>query len=88
MEGKQAAAPAIVVGVLGTGMMGTAHAVRHSAIGLPVFIGSRDGAKGKALACQIGGGKCEGGTQAWAGAGMGAGMGGDMGVETWVQTWV
>lgn len=53
----------VVVGVVGTGMMAGAHAYRHSQIGLPVFVGSRDPAKGKKLAQSIGG-KCEGGSQA------------------------
>jgi len=53
----------VVVGVAGTGRMASAHAYRHSQIGLPVVIGSRDAAKSKKLAQSIGG-KCEGGTQA------------------------
>ena len=40
----------LVVGVVGTGMMASAHAYRHSQIGLPVFVGSRDAAKGKKFA--------------------------------------
>eukprot|EP00931_Biecheleriopsis_adriatica_P119486 TRINITY_DN94709_c0_g1_i1.p1 TRINITY_DN94709_c0_g1~~TRINITY_DN94709_c0_g1_i1.p1 ORF type:complete len:235 (-),score=28.21 TRINITY_DN94709_c0_g1_i1:290-958(-) len=52
----------LAIGVVGTGMMASAHAYRHSQIGIPVFVGSRDPAKGKRLASTIGG-KCEGGSQ-------------------------
>ena len=51
----------LIVGVVGTGSMATAHAFRHSQYGIPVVIGSRDPARGKELARRIGG-KCEGGS--------------------------
>jgi len=53
----------VIIGVVGTGSMASAHAYRHSEIGVPVVIGSRDAAKAKQLAASIGG-KCEGGTHA------------------------
>lgn len=53
----------LVIGVVGTGMMASAHAYRHSQIGIPVVIGSRDPARAKRLAQSIGG-KCEGGSHA------------------------
>jgi len=50
----------LVVGVVGTGLMGTAHAHAWSSKGIKVIIGSRDPDKGKRLAQRIGQG-CEGG---------------------------
>merc|ERR1711998_90130 len=53
----------LVIGVAGTGMMASAHAYRHTQAGYSVVIGSRDPAKGKRCAQQMGG-KCVGGSQA------------------------
>jgi predicted dinucleotide-binding enzyme len=50
----------ISIGIVGTGSMASAHAYRWSQYGIPVFIGSRDPAKGKQLAETIGCG-CRGG---------------------------
>ncbi|CAD7949381.1 unnamed protein product [Amoebophrya sp. A25] len=43
----------VVVGVAGTGMMGSAHAFRHTAVGFPMMIGSRDPQKAQQLATEI-----------------------------------
>jgi len=43
----------VIVGVIGTGMMATAHAFRHSQQGLPVVIGSREPSKAHQLAAEV-----------------------------------
>ena len=53
----------LAVGIVGTGMMATAHATAWSSLGMKVYIGSRDAARGQALARKIGNG-CKGGTHA------------------------
>jgi predicted dinucleotide-binding enzyme len=52
-----------VIGVLGTGDMASAHAARWSAYNIPVCIGSRDKARGAALASRINRPCVSGGTQ-------------------------
>lgn len=51
----------LAVGVIGTGRMGMAHAHAWSKLGIKVFIGSRDAARGNAAAAQVGQG-CAGGS--------------------------
>ena len=51
------------IGVVGTGLMGTAHAQAWSKLGMKVFIGSRDPERGKKKAAAIGNG-CDGGSHA------------------------
>lgn len=53
----------LAVGIVGTGMMATAHATAWSSLGMKVYIGSRDAERGQALARKIGNG-CKGGTHA------------------------
>jgi len=54
----------VVIGVLGTGDMASAHASRWGSYNIPVFIGSRDGNRGAALAKRVGRPNVQGGTQA------------------------
>eukprot|EP00392_Amoebophrya_sp_AT5.2_P006300 g6311.t1 len=53
MDGLPPSLAGVTVGVIGTGMMASAHAFRHSQLGLPVVIGSRDADRAKDLAGQI-----------------------------------
>merc|ERR1719353_2041906 len=48
----------LTIGVVGTGMMGKAHATLWTRLGIKVVIGSRDAARGRAVAEEIG---CAGG---------------------------
>ena len=45
----------LVVGIVGTGMMATGHAVRWAKLGLPVIIASRDPSRAQRLAARVGG---------------------------------
>lgn len=51
----------LAIGIVGTGMMGTAHAQAWSSLGMKVFIGSRDAENGKRHAAKIGNGAVGGG---------------------------
>ena len=51
----------LAIGVVGTGSMATAHAKAWTKLGMKVFIGSRDEARGRRLAASIGNG-CKGGS--------------------------
>lgn len=53
----------VVVGVVGTGMMASAHAFRHSQLGLKTVIGSRVASRAQALAAKIPHGNVEGYSQ-------------------------
>lgn len=51
----------VIIGIVGTGSMASAHAYRWSQYGIKVVIGSRDASRAQHLANQIGGG-CTGTT--------------------------
>lgn len=50
----------VVIGIVGTGMMATAHAARWSTYSIPIVIGSRDPSRAKQLARRIGRGNVSG----------------------------